>query len=56
MESTKWIFPSNNNAEVRGINDAGMQTFAPTMYESIVRESIQNSLDAKKKSIQEGNL
>lgn len=51
MTNSTWVFPSNNNAEVRGINDAGIQTFASKMYESLVRESIQNSLDAKKKTL-----
>ena len=43
----KWVFPPNNNAVINGINDAGIATFASTMYDSLVRESIQNSLDAK---------
>lgn len=43
----KWYFPSNNNASISGINDAGIATFESNVYESLVRESIQNSLDAK---------
>ncbi len=43
----KWEFPSNNHGEIQGINNAGIETFAAQKYESLVRESIQNSLDAK---------
>lgn len=43
----KWEFPSNNNATIYGLNDAGVATFSSTLYESLVREAIQNSLDAK---------
>lgn len=43
----KWRFTSNNNAGDRGINDAGIETFSKDCINSLVRESIQNSLDAK---------
>ena len=42
-----WVFPPNNNSVINGINDAGIATFASTMYDSLVRESIQNALDAR---------
>lgn len=42
-----WIFPPNNYGAISGIGDAGIATFANTMYESLVREAIQNSLDAR---------
>ena len=47
----KWEFPSNNNATIYGLNDAGVATFSSTLYESLVREAIQNSLDAKNEEI-----
>ena len=43
-----WDFPSNNHTVIRGFNDAGIVNFAGTPYKSLVRESIQNSLDAKR--------
>lgn len=42
----KWRFLSNQNSIIVGINDAGIETFTANMNESLVREIIQNSLDA----------
>lgn len=46
--NNKWQFPSNSNAVDIGLNDAGIETFSKDSIEYLVRESIQNSLDAKK--------
>jgi len=42
----KWRFISNQNSTIVGINDAGIETFTSNMNRSLVREAIQNSLDA----------
>ena len=42
----KWRFVSNQNSTIVGINDAGIETFTANMHRSLVREMIQNSLDA----------
>lgn len=42
----KWRFVSNQNSTIVGINDAGIETFTANMNRSLVREMIQNSLDA----------
>lgn len=44
----KWRFPLNDYGEIKGINDAGVETFTVSTLRSLVRESIQNSLDARK--------
>lgn len=41
-----WRFPSNQNGEIKGFNDAGVSTFDGNTIHSMVRESVQNSLDA----------
>lgn len=43
----KWRFVSNQNSTIAGVNDAGIETFSADALSSLVRESIQNSLDAK---------
>jgi hypothetical protein len=42
-----WRFISNQNSVINGINDAGIETFTANIVHSLVRESIQNSLDAQ---------
>ncbi|WP_024865627.1 hypothetical protein [Butyrivibrio sp. FCS014] len=42
----KWRYISNNNSTIVGINDAGIETFTANMNKSLVRENIQNALDA----------
>jgi len=42
-----WFFPSNAHGQRQGFNDAGIDTFHGDPIGSLVRESIQNSLDAK---------
>lgn len=47
MEKYKWVFPSNNDGEIQGISDSGMETFLGNPLSSLAREICQNSLDAK---------
>lgn len=47
-QATKWRFPVSNYGEIKGINDAGVETFTVSTLRSLVRESIQNSLDARR--------
>lgn len=42
----QWRFVANQNSTIYGINDAGIETFTANMNRSLVREIIQNSLDA----------
>ena len=42
----RWRFPLGDYGEIKGINDAGVETFTSDTIRSLVRESIQNSLDA----------
>ncbi len=46
MREERWRFVSNQNSTIAGLNDAGIETFTADMYRSLVREIIQNSLDA----------
>lgn len=41
-----WRFPLCDYGEVKGINDAGVETFNSESLKSLIRESLQNSLDA----------
>lgn len=47
LSEAKWHFVSNNNATITGINDAGIETFSGNLVYSLVREVLQNSLDAQ---------
>ncbi|MDO4793675.1 MAG: hypothetical protein Q3993_05790 [Filifactor alocis] len=42
-----WKFPSNNNSEIIGIGEAGIETFKGSLFGSLAREICQNSLDAR---------
>lgn len=42
----KWNFPNNGGGQIRGIADAGIETFEGSGLKSISREICQNSLDA----------
>ena len=42
----KWLFPSNGYGVISGINDNGIKTFSGNPVESLIREVLQNSLDA----------
>lgn len=39
-----WVFPSNNNGQLFGINDSGVETFNGTPIKSLAREICQNSI------------
>jgi len=41
-----WYFSENPQGEDQGFADAGQETFRETLYDSVARETIQNSLDA----------
>ena len=43
---TKWNFPSNGDGQMRGWNEAGIQTFTGNKTVALAREICQNSLDA----------
>ena len=45
--SIGWNFPGNNNGQINGISEAGIETFKGTLIASLTREICQNSLDAK---------
>lgn len=47
MPNIGWSFPENNGGEERGLNNAGIETFSGRKMESLAREIIQNSLDAR---------
>ena len=42
-----WNFPNNNNGEITGIGEAGIETFKGSLFSSLAREICQNSLDAR---------
>lgn len=42
----EWKFPHNGYGQVRGVSDAGIETFTGTEIQSLAREICQNSLDA----------
>ena len=43
-----WSFPPNNYGVNAGANDGAIDAFAGTRLSSVVREIIQNSLDARR--------
>lgn len=47
-EERHWRFPLGGFGEVKGINDAGVEMFNSNSLRSLVRETLQNSLDASK--------
>lgn len=42
----KWNFPNNGGGQIRGVSDAGIETFTGSEIKSLAREICQNSLDA----------
>lgn len=52
MENQIWHFPSTDGGIIDGINDAGIETFEGDRENSLARECIQNSLDARDISIE----
>ena len=45
--TVNWSFPSNNRGQVDGFNASGIAIFAGNLVQSVVREVLQNSLDAR---------
>jgi hypothetical protein len=43
----KWVFPLNGGGEQDGFNNASIDTFKGERIFSLVRETIQNSMDAR---------
>ncbi len=43
----EWNFPSTNNGQIKGVSDAGIETFQGDGIKALTRETCQNSLDAK---------
>ena len=43
----KWHFPFSQNVNRKGLNDSGIETFKGQLLESLTREIVQNTLDAK---------
>lgn len=41
-----WNFPGNQDGQVKGVADAGIENFNGTELSSLARENCQNSLDA----------
>ena len=48
MKGYHWLFPKNDSNETEGPNDAGITHFTNNRSANLIRESIQNSLDARK--------
>lgn len=42
----KWNFPGNQDGQIKGVADAGIENFNGTELSSLARENCQNSLDA----------
>lgn len=42
----KWNFPGNQDGQIKGVADAGIENFNGTELASLARENCQNSLDA----------
>lgn len=51
--SNNWNFPNNGGGQIRGISDAGIETFTGTEIQSLAREICQNSLDANDTKVAE---
>ena len=48
MTKLTWHFPTTDGGEEDGINDPGIETFEGNHERFVARESIQNSIDARK--------
>lgn len=53
QENRSWFFPVANFGTKQGLNDSGLETFLDKPLEGLVRETIQNSLDAIRTGINE---
>lgn len=51
LKDLDFNFPSNNNGEIRGISDPGIESFSGAPIKGLGREILQNSLDANKMNI-----
>ena len=47
MSNLTCQFPRNDSNETEGPNDGGITRFIPNRSANVIRESIQNSLDAR---------
>ena len=47
MPKMTWQFPPNDAGEIEGPNDPGIAHFTDHRDVNLIRESIQNSLDAR---------
>ena len=47
MSDFTWQFPPNTSSDIEGPNDAGITHFMSNRQDSVIREAIQNSLDAQ---------
>ena len=47
MPTMTWQFPPNDAGEIEGPNDPGISHFTDQRDINLIRESIQNSLDAR---------
>ena len=47
MTDFVWQFPRNDSNETEGPNDGGIAHFTANRSANVIRESIQNSLDAR---------
>jgi hypothetical protein len=43
----EWDFPSNGGGETDGFNNSSIDTFIGRRVFSLIRETIQNSMDAR---------
>jgi hypothetical protein len=50
MINGKWSYPLNDNGEVRGFNDQGIELFLGNPIDALAKEIIQNSIDAADES------
>lgn len=48
----KWVFDETKSGRYQGINDSGIETFNTNIVKSLIRETIQNSLDARNNLIE----
>ena len=46
MNDFTWQFPPNTSSDIEGPNDAGITHFMSNRRDSVIRETVQNSLDA----------
>ena len=46
----RWHFPPTHGGAAQGFNDSGKEFFTADVMDHVVREIIQNSLDAKRHS------